>query len=374
MISRKLKLSKSSIGLKEKEAVCNILDLEFLGMGPEVKKFEQELEIFLNRPVVCVSSGTSALQLAIQSLGIGPGDEVIVQSLTYLASFQAISANGAIPVACDVDSETGTLCVEDAKNKISDKTKAIMPVHYAGNVGRLEEIYKLAESFGLRVIEDAAHAFGSYYQQQLVGSFGDIVCFSFDGIKNITCGEGGCVVSSDNECINFIKDARLLGVVSDTEARFARKRTWEPQVNNQGWRYHMSDIMAAIGRIQLKKIDKIRKKKNKLIKYYIKKINDIKLLDIIKYDVDNIIAHIFVVKIPNSHNRNVVRNNLLKLGIETGVHYYPNHKLEFYKNFNNKELQNTENLYEQILSLPFHNDITIEDIDYITNALSSEIK
>ena len=168
-------------------------------MGEEVQAFERELTGFFGRQAVCVTNGTAALHLAVQGCGVGMGDEVLVPSLTYVACFQAISATGAVPVACDVDPQSFCLDWRDAEQRITAKTKAIMPVHYAGGVGDLDSIYALAQKAELRVIEDAAHAFGSSYQKRKVGSFGDIACFSFDGIKNITSGEGGCIVTDDQE-------------------------------------------------------------------------------------------------------------------------------------------------------------------------------
>ena len=147
------------------------------------------------------------------------------------------------------------------KNELLKKTKAIMPVHYTGGVGDLESVYKFAKKFSLRVIEDAAHAFGTTYKGQRVGAFGDIVCFSFDGIKNITSGEGGCVVTDNEEILGKVRDARLLGIERDTDQRFKGNRSWEFDVKDQGWRYHMSNIMAAIGIEQLKN-DQLRSQKN----------------------------------------------------------------------------------------------------------------
>ena len=183
-----IRLSKSSIGEAEKQAVVRVLDNEYLGMGTEVKQFEEELTKFFGRPAVCVVNGTAALHLSLQAAGVSQGDEVLVQSLTYVASFQAISATGARPIACDVDVETLCLDWRDAEKRLTTRTKAVMPVHYAGGVGALDEIYAFAGQHGLRVIEDAAHAFGTEYQGKKVGGFGDIACFSFDGIKNITSG------------------------------------------------------------------------------------------------------------------------------------------------------------------------------------------
>ena len=146
-----IRLSKSNIGEAEKEAVLGVLDREFLGMGVEVLQFEQKLSEFFGRSVVCVVNGTAALHLALQASDIGPGDEVLVQSLTYVASFQAISATGATPVACDIDETTLTLDLRDSENRLTTKTKAVMPVHYGGSVGALDEIYVFAQKHVLRV-------------------------------------------------------------------------------------------------------------------------------------------------------------------------------------------------------------------------------
>ena len=183
-------------------------------MGREVQLFEKEITEFLGVPrewVVCVNSGTAALHLAVEAV-TRPGDEVLSQSLTYLATFQAISAAGAVPVACEILPQNLTIDLQDVEERLTTSTKVIMPVHYASNPGDLDSIYDFAREYGLRVIEDASHAFGCTYKGRKIGSFGDIVCFSFDGIKNITSGEGGGVVTADQEVAQYIRNARLLGV------------------------------------------------------------------------------------------------------------------------------------------------------------------
>ena len=181
-----MKLSKSILSCREVEAVSRLL-LEdgYLGMGAEVGMFELELANYLGIPrenVVCVSSGTAALHLAVESI-LEDDDEVLVPSFTFLSSFQAISASGAIPVACDINENSLTIDLIDAESKLTKKTKAIMPVHYASNPGELDKIYSFAERFNLRVIEDAAHAFGCKYHSKKIGSFGDIICFLLMGLK-----------------------------------------------------------------------------------------------------------------------------------------------------------------------------------------------
>ncbi|MCX9081630.1 MAG: DegT/DnrJ/EryC1/StrS family aminotransferase [Candidatus Methanoperedens sp.] len=365
MADRLIRLAKSVIGDEEKKAVMGVLDREYLGMGNEVQIFEKELSSFFNRQAVCVNTGTAALHLALQALGLGPGDEVLVQSLTYIASFQAISATGARPIPCDIDPDTITIDIHDAKKRLTKRTKAIMPVHYSGGVGSLDEIYSFARENSLRVVEDACHAFGGNYKGRKVGSFGDISCFSFDGIKNITCGEGGAIVTDDEKVLKRARDARLLGVENDTERRYKGERSWDFDVKNQGWRYHMSNLMAAIGIEQLKKFPEFAKKRKYFAKKYYNNLNSSGSVDLLKQDFDSIVPHIFVVKL-RSHDREKIRRSLLAQGIQTGVHYQPNHELSMYQS---SSLPITEKIFPELLSLPLHPDLKDEDIDFVCEKL-----
>ena len=365
-MNKLIRLSKSVIGKEEILAVSKVLQNGFLGMGKEVYKFENELNLFFNSHSVCVNSGTAAIQLALQAVGLKKGDEVLVQSLTYLATFQAISALGAIPIACEINEESFTIDLNDAKNKLSNKTKVILPVHFGSNPGNLDEIYDFAKTHKLRIVEDAAHAFGSIYNNEMIGSIGDVICFSFDGIKNITSGEGGAVVSRNSEVIDLVKDIRLLGVENDSIKRYKNKRSWDFDVKNQGWRYHMSDIMASIGRVQLNKFSNFKIKRQKLALEYFKKLNNVNNIKLLNFDYKNIVPHIFVIRITNGH-RDFIRNKLLNIGIQTGLHYKPNHLLSYYKSVH--KLPFTEKIYNQILTLPLHPDLTIADIDFITTKL-----
>ncbi|MCK6622835.1 MAG: DegT/DnrJ/EryC1/StrS family aminotransferase [Calditrichaceae bacterium] len=363
-----VRLSKSVIGEKEIAAVTQILQKEFLGMGPEVQAFENDLAVFIgdNRQVVCVNTGTAALHLAVQACGIGPGDEVIIPSLTYLASYQAISATGATPVSCDVLLETGTIDPEDAAKRITPRTRAIMPVHYASGWGRLEQVYDLAQKHGLRVIEDAAHAFGGIYKGRRVGASGDIVCFSFDGIKNITSGEGGAVVTADPQIAEYVRDARLLGVQKDTEKRYARERSWEFDVTIQGWRFHMSDIMAAIGRVQLKRLEEFTTIRVRLAKNYARLLKEIPNIRLLNIEYGPVIPHIFPIFI-GQDKRDKVRQALIDNNIQCGIHYKPNHLLSRYNL--GYSLPVTEKLYQETLTLPLHPDVTEEQQEKICDII-----
>jgi dTDP-4-amino-4,6-dideoxygalactose transaminase len=356
-----IRLSKSSISDSEKKAVLAVLEEEFLGMGTEVQKFEDKLSEFFGRRTVCVNTGTAALQLALQAANIGEGDEVLVQSLTYVASFQAISATGATPIACEVNPITLTLDPIDVEKRITTKTKAIMPVHYSGGIGELDAIYNLARINNLRVIEDAAHAFNSSHKGNIIGSFGDISCFSFDGIKNITSGEGGCVVSSDENLLNRIKDIRLLGVEKDTEQRYRGERSWQFDVKEQGWRAHMSNIMAAIGLVQFDRRDELSHIRRILAKKYKELLDGWNVVSCIPHNYDEVVPHIFTIQIEKNWNRAKVQKELLEKGIQTGIHYQPNHWLSLYKQ---EGLPITETVYEKLLTLPLHADLNEKDVEF----------
>lgn len=354
----KVRLSKCSISQAEVDAAAEVLRSEYLGMGQEVAKFESAIKNYLGttKDVVCVNTGTSALHLALASLDLQVGDEVLVPSLTFVATFQAISATGAIPIACEIDPNTLFISVDDAKTKITNKTKVIMPVHYASASLGMEAVYALAQEYGLRVVEDAAQAFGCVRNGEKVGVVGDVICFSFDGIKNITSGEGGAIITSDVRLLEKLKDGRLLGVKKDSDMRYQGQRSWDFDVEYQGFRFHMSNINAAIGLEQLKRINVFKKKRQLIVQRYLeglKLINEVTPLDL---NYTEMMSHIFVVK---TNKRDELRAYLIQAGVECGVHYKPNHLLAMYKTDN--PLPVTESTYGKILTLPCHVDLTQEE-------------
>jgi len=362
----RVRLSKCSISSHEVEAVIAVLEAENLGMGIQVREFEQAIKLYLetNMEVVCVNTGTSALQLSLSALDIGYGDEVLVPSLTYIGSFQAISATGANPVACEVNADTLFIDVKDAEHKITSKTKAIMPVHYASSSVGMEAIYRLAQKHNLRIIEDAAQAFGCNRGNKKIGDVGDIICFSFDGIKNITSGEGGAILTNDHNVAQRLRDGRLLGVQKDTDKRYSGKRSWDFDVENQGFRFHMSNINAAIGLKQLERISEFKKKRQEIVEYYLTAIAHLPQLTALTFNYDEIMPHIFVIK---ANNRDQLRQYLLDNGIECGVHYKPNHMLTKYKS--DKFFPITEDIYREIITLPCHVDLTNDEQNHVIDKI-----
>ena len=368
---KRIRVSKSNISKKEVFAASKVVKSGNLGMGPIVNIFEKKLKFFFKRNVACLNSGTAALHLALQACDIGTGDEVLVPSITYVASFQAITATGAKPVICDINVNNLIISLQDAKKKVTKKTKAIMPVYIAGHVGDINQIYKFAKKNKIRVIEDAAHAFGSTYKNKKIGSFGDISCFSFDGIKNITSGEGGCVVTNDKKVLKKVGDARLLGVERDSHKRFLGERSWDFDVKDQGWRYHMSDINAAIGIVQLSRFNKLSVKRQSICKNYDKILSKNKKIFFFKRNYKNEVPHIYIIRILNLKNKKLLRYDLFKKGIETGVHYLPNYKLSKFKVKNTKNFKNTEKIFNEILTLPLHPDINLNTQKYIIKSINS---
>lgn len=370
MEKRNIRLSKSCIGQEEIDAVTDVLKREYLGMGQDVNRFESELSEFFGRDVTLVNTGTAALHLAVQGTGMKEGDEVLVQSLTYVACFQAIRAAGAIPIACEVRDDNLTIDLDDAEKKITDRTKAVMPIHYAGNPGDLDAIYEFAKKHNLRVIEDASHAFGTTYNGKLIGSFGDVCCISMDGIKNITSGEGGMIITDDKKVQKIVKDARLLSVQNDTESRFKGTRTWEFDVDQQGWRYHMSNIMAAIGYSQLAKFSKYKEIRQRFAHLYQNGLKDMTGIKIIDCNYDEVVPHIFVIR-EVTGRRDELKQCLNDNGVATGMHYRPNHLLTlFANNQDNSTLKHTDEVYNQLITLPLQVDMVDEDVYYIINVIS----
>ena len=363
-----IRLSKSCVGEEEKIALARVIDEGYLGMGKEVQLFEQEITEFIGTSlsVVCVSTGTAALHLALESLEIGPGDEVLIPSITYVASFQAVAATGAKPIPCDVTTDRVFIDLKDAEKKLTERTKVIMPVHYGSNSMGMEAVYDFAKKFNLRVVEDAAHSFGCYRNGTRIGTSGDIICFSFDGIKNITSGEGGAVLTGDHILARRIMDLRLLGVARDTEMRFSGKRSWDFDVQYRGYRYHMSNLMAAIGREQLKKFPRFSDHRQNCVSRYIAELKGISSIELLRFEYSEITPHIFVIKIMNGY-RDALRKFLEKQGIETGLHYKPNHRLTLFHI--DDCLENAEKLDSELISLPIHPDLSDEDQTLIISSI-----
>lgn len=373
-----IRLSKASVGESELTAVREVFTKTVnFGLGVHVQEFEEKVKAFCqtDREVVAVNTGTSALHAALVALNFPGGSEILVPSITFVASYSAISAAGLKPVSCEVLHPSCHIDPADAAGRITPKTVAIMPVAYAGVDFDREAIYELAEKLNLRVIEDDAHAFGSLTKNGLrFGAEGDIICFSFDGIKNITCGEGGAILVKDRTLAHKIRVIRSLGIEKDVELRYKGQRAWDYDVATQGFRYHMSNINAAIGIAQLPRWPELQRRKLTIWKRYLTKLGEHQLIGKVvptQTYSDSVCMHVFNVILADHINRDTVRAILRESGIESGFHYLPNHLHTMYAT--DYALPVSERLGRSLLSLPFHPDLSESDVDRVVETLVGAI-
>ncbi|MGA2935099.1 MAG: DegT/DnrJ/EryC1/StrS family aminotransferase [Methanomicrobiales archaeon] len=366
-------VSRPSVGEEELAAVRKVFASGWLGLGADVLEFEEAISQFLGASnVVCTNTGTTALHLALETLGIGPGDEVLVPSFTFVATVQAISATGARPVFCDIREEDLNLDVEDARRRLTPETRAILPVHYRGIPCDMDELQELAGERDLHIVEDAAHAFGSSYGGRPIGSFGEMACFSFDPIKNITCGEGGAVVFRDNGLLERIQQKRILGIDKDTWSRYRNERSWFYDVVTQGYRYHMSNISAAIGLVQIRKFGAMNRRKIEVARRYDEAFGDMDGVEILgNRDYEGIGLFAYMMRV-RSH-RNELIDFLAGRGVGSGVHYIPSHLFSYYRR-EGLVLPVTEQIYREIISLPLFPDITDEEVERVILQVSSGLR
>jgi len=363
------------MGDEELAAVKEAFAYGYFGLAYKVVEFEEALKSYFNAEhVVAANTGTSALHLALEAIGIGSGDEVIVPSLTFVASFQTVSATGAIPVPCDVYPDTLLMNTEDARGRITSRTKAIMPVHYASNPCDMDTLLAIGKEHNIRIVEDAAHAIGSSYKNRRIGSFGDITCFSFDSIKNITCGEGGAVACNSIELADKLRLTRLLGMDRKSHTADWKERSWFFEVKSQGFRYHMSNINAAIGVEQLKMLDLFIARRREICRRYNAAFNDIPQIVPLRIDYNEVAPHIYVIRVKDG-KRDHLMNYLKSKDIETGINYIPNHLHSFYADASAK-LPETEKAFGEILTLPLHYALSDDDVETVIketiNGLSHE--
>lgn len=361
---------RPSLGKEEAKAVSEVLKSHWIGSGPKTKEFENKFLSFVKGKYgVALNSASAALHLALISSNLKKGDEVITPAFTFIATNQPIIMQKAIPVFCDVDPET--LCADpaDIEKKITKKTKAIIVVHYGGHPVDLDPIVKLCRENKIILIEDCAHAAGTYYKGKHVGTFGDFGCFSFAAIKNLTTGDGGMLISKDKKAIERARAISWSGISQSTWDRTRnRKLKWKYNVVSEGWKYQMNDISAAIGLVQLKKLSKNNKKRKKITEDYNKNLREINWIELPKIkSFAYSSCHNYVIKVPQK-KRDKLSEYLAKNGITTTVHYVPSHLYSLYSKYDAK-VPVTDEVWKKILLLPIFPDLSTEDQKHIIETL-----
>jgi dTDP-4-amino-4,6-dideoxygalactose transaminase len=370
--TREIAVFEPYLGHDTLAAVATAFHDRWLGMGAATREFEEELERYLavtDRRVIATNTGTSALHLALLAAGAQPGVEVIVPSFNFVADHQAISATGATPVFCDIDEETLGMDPEGIVDLLTDSTRILLPLHFSGIPCRIDEIYAVAKSHGLRVVEDATHALGTSVGGRIIGSFGDIACFSFDPVKVITSIDGGAVVLPAKEDIAATQQRRLLGIDRDTIERYKNRRAWDYDVVREGFRYHMTNVLARIGLSQLARIDEFIENRRSYCRRYQDRLGGVKGLSRPRTEYEEVSPFIYWVRVAADRRTSLIEH-LRGRGIATGIHFMPAHEYSFYKECARGNLTITESVSAEIVTLPLHSFMHEADIDYICETIA----
>lgn len=357
---------KPLITKDERKAADKSLEIGWLGMGKYVNEFENKIKSIIenkNKFVVSVNTGHSALHLIMMLIGLKKGDEVITPSFNNIADLQAILAVGAKPVFCDILEES--LCIDSTKIEklINKKTKAIIAMDYGSCLADHDKINKIAKKYNLRVIHDAAHSLGSKYKGRSIGGFSDLTMFSFDPVKTFTSIDGGAIVVNSKKEMFKLHQMRLMGMSQKAKVMYKNQRSWFYDVKNLGFRYHLANLHAAIGVEQLKKKNIIKKSRIESFKRYNKKLKKIDQIIIPKYQDGTIPFH-YCLRIKNKKRLGMIEF-LKKNGIDTGIHWQPNHTFTLFKKCKSGDLSVTEKIKNEILTLPLHSLMKNKDIDHI---------
>jgi len=361
------------IGVDTLKHLTDALDVGWLGMGAITKEFEDRIASFLElkgRRVVATNTGTSALHIALLAAGVGPGDEVIVPSFNYVADHQAIRMAGAEPVMCDVrDSDLGIDCAK-AEKLVGKRTRAIIPLHFAGVPCDQSGVYRLARRHGLRVVEDAMHAFGTRIGGRRIGSYGDIACFSFDPVKVVTSIDGGCVVVPEGDLVQALHRLRLLGVDKDTTERYKNKRAWDYDVVSPGFRYHLTNIMASVGVSQVKRAEEFIATRQAVCRAYREAFRDIAGLRLLETDYRDVSPFIFSVRVLKGRREKLIAH-LDRLGIDAGIHFVPVHRHTQFAGCRHGDLSVTERAVEEVLTLPLHSSMRPDSVRRVIEGVNA---
>lgn len=371
-----LPFSRPSIGDEEIAAVEQVLRSGWITTGPKNQELEQDFAQRVGcRHAVALSSATGAMHITLLALGIGPGDEVITPSQTWVSTANMICLLGATPVFVDID--PGTL-MTDAKTieaAITPRTKAIIPVHYAGAAFDLDPLYALAAKHGIAVIEDAAHAAGTFYRGRAVGAQGTAI-FSFHAIKNMTCAEGAMFVSDDEALADRVRMLKFHGLGVDAYDRLTHGRKPQAQVIEPGFKYNLADVNAAIALVQLKRLDEINAKREKLANSYLERLSGLPVqpLQLPQYPQQHA-WHLFILRI-DAERCGIDRDGFMKAlqeqNIGSGIHFVATHLHTYYRQrFPDVHLPHTEWNSARLCSIPLFPDMTENDVERVTSAIET---
>lgn len=364
------------IGDDELNEVMAVLRSNWLSRGPRTLEFETQFAEAVHSPhAIGLNSCTAGLHLAQLALGIGPGDEVITSAYTFVATANTILHCGAKPVLIDIDPVTMNLNPDLIEAAITPRTKAIIPVHFAGYPCDMDPILEIAAKYGLKVIEDAAHAVHTLYKGRPIGSLGDATCFSFYATKNLTTGEGGMVTTADFDVAERLRVMSLHGMSKNAWNRYSEKGAWYYEVEQAGFKYNMTDIQAALGAVQLRKLEQMQELRTRYAQMYHEAFSDCAELVLPHDSAEHRHAwHLYVIRLREDRltcNRSQFIEKMSQHGIGTSVHFIPvNHHPHYRRlGFSPEDTPESTRAYEAAVSLPLYPGMTEEQVRYVTTTV-----
>lgn len=369
-----IRLFKPSIGEEELQEIKNSFDKSWIGLGPKVSQFEKNWQEFVGvKNAIALNSATAALHLAVKLFNFEKGKKILVPSMTFSATASAILYEGLIPVFVDSKIETLGMDIEDLKEKYDKDCVAVMPVHFCGHPVEMEKLMPWAEEKGLKVIEDCAHTTGSLYKGKALGTWGDVGCFSFEEKKLMTTGDGGMLVSNNDEILKDVKAMRWVGIDKDnwkTAQSYLDVNKdayhWFYELNVLGYKYNMNDLAASIGLVQLKKLPEMNSKRSHIIDLYAKGIQNCQTIKpIVPYQTEKYVYQMFGIR--TKHKEDLILY-LKSKGIATGCHYTPLTMQPLFKIYAS-ECAVAEKEYEKLVTLPLHCDLTMKEVEYVIHHL-----
>ncbi|HEK2095962.1 TPA: UDP-4-amino-4-deoxy-L-arabinose aminotransferase [Proteus mirabilis] len=374
-MSHFLPFSRPAIGDEEIKAVESVLRSGWITTGPQNHQLEQDLcEKFGSKHAIAVCSATAGMHVVLMAMGIGPGDEVITPSQTWVSTINIITLLGAEPVMVDIDRDTLMVSAESVKKAITPRTKAIIPVHYAGAPCDLDALRAVADEAGIPLIEDAAHAIGTRYKDEWIGEKGTSI-FSFHAIKNVTCAEGGLVVTDDDELANRVRCLKFHGLGVDAFDRQIQGRKPQAEVVEPGYKYNLSDIHAAIAVVQLSRLEEMNAKRAELVALYREKLQDspLEMLSVPEYPHLHA-NHLFMVRVDKNVcgiDRDTFMEKLKQKEIGTGLHFRAAHTQKYYRErYPSLSLPQSEWNSATLCSLPLFPDMSNKDVIRVVDAIN----
>ena len=377
----KVPFHRASLGEEEIHTVSEVLRSGWLTMGAKTFEFERQFAEYVGaKYAIAVSSCTAALHLSLEAIGLLAGDEVLLPTTTFTATAEVVTYLGARPVFVDIDPHTMNMNPADVEQRITPRTRAIIPVHFAGQPCDMSALKKLADDHKLHIVEDAAHALPSVYQDQYVGTLSELTAFSFYATKTLTTGEGGMITTDDDAYAQRIQMMRLHGISRDAWNRYGSGGSWYYEVHEAGYKYNLTDLQSAIGTVQLAKCSEMNHARRRIAERYSNAFATLNALQVPEVLPDRQSSwHLYVLRLHLENlriDRNQFINELEQRGVTTSVHFIPLHLQPYYqKQFGYKagDFHQAEHEYARCLSLPIYPSMSDEEIAYVIHAVSDVV-